>query len=282
MYKSQGRVYQTEIVLNAGMPEITEALADIQVDPSAWQLRAAEARADYEAWQGRPPTMASLAPDLDLWQVVQTLRELAPADAVITNGAGNFATWAHRFWRYAPLSARRLADGRAAAPDESGGAQTRSQLAPTSGAMGMGVPAAVAAAIAQPERCVICFAGDGDFLMTGQELATATRYGAGLVVLVFDNGMYGTIRMHQEREYPGRVLGSGLTNPDFVQFAQAFGAHGERVSRTAEFGPALARALAVARDERRPALLHLQVDPDAITPNLTLAQIRRNAEQAGR
>ena len=277
-----GRVYQTEMMINAGMPEITEALADIQVDPSAWQSRAAEARADYEAWQGRPPAMASLAPELDLWQVVQTLRELAPADAVITNGAGNFATWAHRFWRYAPLSARRLADGRAAAPDESGGAQTRSQLAPTSGAMGMGVPAAVAAAIAQPERCVICFAGDGDFLMTGQELATATRYGAGLVVLVFDNGMYGTIRMHQEREYPGRVLGSGLTNPDFVQFAQAFGAHGERVSRTAEFGPALARALAVARDERRPALLHLQVDPDAITPNLTLAQIRRNAEQAGR
>jgi len=277
-----GRVYQTEMMINAGMPEITEALAEIQVDPAAWQARAAEARTDYEAWQGRPPAMASLAPALDLWQVVQTLRELAPADAVITNGAGNFATWALRFWRYAPVSARRLPDGRAAAPDESGGAQTRSQLAPTSGAMGMGVPAAVAAAIAQPERCVICFAGDGDFLMTGQELATATRYGAGLVVLVFDNGMYGTIRMHQEREYPGRVLGSGLTNPDFVQFAQAFGAHGERVTRTAEFGPALARALAVARDERRPALLHLQIDPDAITPNLTLAQIRRNAEQAGR
>jgi len=148
--------------------------------------------------------------------------------------------------------------------------------------MGMGVPAAVAAAIAQPERCVICFAGDGDFLMTGQELATAAQYGAGLVVIVFDNGMYGTIRMHQEREFPGRVLGSALANPDFVQFVQAFGGHGERVTDTAGFGPALARALAVARDERRPALLHLRVDPQAITPNLTMDQIRQAAVAAGR
>ena len=146
--------------------------------------------------------------------------------------------------------------------------------------MGMGVPAAVAAAIAQPERCVVCFAGDGDFLMTGQELATAAQYGAGLVVIVFDNGMYGTIRMHQEREYPGREIGSNLSNPDFVQYAKAFGGHAEKVETTEAFAPALARALAVARDERRPALLHLKVDPQAITPNLTMDQIRQNALQS--
>jgi acetolactate synthase-1/2/3 large subunit len=275
-----GRVYQPRLMINAGMPEITAALAAVQVDAGAWRERLVQARADYEGWQQRPPAMASLSPALDLWQVVQTLRQQLPADAVITNGAGNFATWAHRFWRYAPVSARRLADGQLAASDAIGGAQTRSQLAPTSGAMGMGVPAAVAAAIAQPERCVVCFAGDGDFLMTGQELATAAQYQAGFVVLVFDNGMYGTIRMHQEREYPGRVIGSGLSNPDFVQFAKAFGAHAEKVDTTEAFGPALARALAVARDERRPALLHLKVDPQAITPNLTMEQIRQNAVQS--
>jgi acetolactate synthase-1/2/3 large subunit len=272
-----GRVYQPKLMINAGMPEIAAALAELQVDSSAWRERVGQARADYEQWQQRPPAMATLAPALDLWQVVQTLREQAPTDAIITNGAGNFATWAHRFWRYAPVAVRRLPDGTPAPADAPGGAQTRSQLAPTSGAMGMGVPAAVAAAIAQPERCVICFAGDGDFLMTGQELATAVRYQAGLVVIVFDNGMYGTIRMHQEREYPGRVLGSDLSNPDFVKFAQAFGCHGERIDTTEQFGPALTRALAVARDEHRPALLHLKIDPQAITPNLTLEQIRQNA-----
>jgi acetolactate synthase-1/2/3 large subunit len=275
-----GRVYQPRLMINAGMPEITSVLATLQVDASAWRERVTQARADYEGWQQRPPAMASLAPALDLWQVVQTLRQQLPVDAVITNGAGNFATWAHRFWRYAPVSARRLADGQLAAPDALGGAQTRSQLAPTSGAMGMGVPAAVAAAIAQPERCVVCFAGDGDFLMTGQELATAAQYGAGLVVIVFDNGMYGTIRMHQEREYPGREIGSNLSNPDFVQYAKAFGGHAEKVETTEAFAPALARALAVARDERRPALLHLKVDPQAITPNLTMDQIRQNALQS--
>lgn len=272
-----GRVYQAKLMINAGMPEITAALATVQVDSSAWRERVGQARADYEGWQQRPPAMTTLAPTLDLWQVVQTLREQAPSDAIITNGAGNFATWAHRFWRYAPLSARCLPDGSLATADAPGGAQTRSQLAPTSGAMGMGVPAAVAAAIAQPERCVICFAGDGDFLMTGQELATAARYGAGLVVLLFDNAMYGTIRMHQEREFPGRVLGSGLTNPDFAQYAQAFGGHGETITSTEQFGPALARALKVARDEKRVALLHLKMDPQAITPNLTLEQVRQTA-----
>ena len=262
-----GRVYQASLMINAGMPEFARAVRALRVDASAWHGTAAAGRAEYEAWQQRPPAMAKLAPALDLWEVVQALRARVPADTIITNGAGNFATWAHRFWRYAPIAAR------------AGGGQTRSQLAPTSGAMGMGVPAAVAAKIAQPERTVVCFAGDGDFLMTAQELATAAQYGAGVVVLLFDNGMYGTVRMHQEREYPERVLGSELANPDFVRYCEAFGGFGERVVETAQFGPALERALAFAASRQRPALIHLAVDPQAITPNLTLDQIRAAARR---
>lgn len=256
-----GRVYQASLMINAGMPEFASALRGIRVDPARWQGSVAAARADYDAWQQRPPMIDTLAPALDPWQVVRTLGERLPADAVITNGAGNFATWAHRFWRYAPIRPR-------------GSGQTRSQLAPTSGAMGMGLPAAVAAKIVQPERDVVCFAGDGDFMMTSQELATAAQYGAGIVVLVFDNGMYGTIRMHQEREYPERMIGNQLTNPDFVRYCEAFGGFGVRVDRTKDFGAALDAALDFARAASKPALIHLRIDPEAITPNLTLGQIR--------
>ena len=256
-----GRVYQASLMINSGMPEFAAALRDLRVDGARWRGSAAAARADYEAWQQSPPMIGTLAPALDPWQVVQTLRARVAPDAIVTNGAGNFATWAHRFWRYGPVAAR-------------GDGQTRSQLAPTSGAMGMGIPAAVAAKIAQPERDVICFAGDGDFMMTAQELATAVQYGAGIVVLVFDNGMYGTIRMHQEREYPARLIGNQLTNPDFARFCEAFGGFGARVERTEEFAPALESALAFAHRESRPALIHLRIDPEAITPNQTLSQIR--------
>jgi acetolactate synthase-1/2/3 large subunit len=259
-----GRVYQAAVMINSGMPEMAAALAQIKLDAAAWREQVVQARAEYEAWQQRPPAMQKLSPALDLWEVVQTLRQKLPVDAVITNGAGNFATWAHRFWRYAPLSAHPQG-------------QTRSQLAPTSGAMGAGVPAAIAAKIAQPERTVVCFAGDGDFLMTGQEFATAAQYGAGVVVVLFDNGMYGTIRMHQEREYPARVLGSELSNPDFVKFCEAFGGLGVRVETTAQFAPALDLALEFSRRENRPALIHMKVDPEAITPNLTLTQVRDGA-----
>jgi acetolactate synthase-1/2/3 large subunit len=183
---------------------------------------------------------------------VQTLRRLLPPDAIVTNGAGNFATWANRFWPYAGL---------------------RTLLSTTAGSMGYGVPAAVAAAIAEPQRTVVCFAGDGDFLMTGQELATAAQYEAGPVVVVFDNGMYGTIRMLQEREYPGRVFGTALANPDFVKLGEAYGGFGARVRTTAEFEPAMRAALAHARAKRRPAIVALEVDPLAITPNATLAAI---------
>jgi acetolactate synthase-1/2/3 large subunit len=187
--------------------------------------------------------------------VVRAVHALAP-DAVICNGAGNFSGWVHRFHRYPVLHAH-----------------GRSQLAPTSGAMGYGVPAAVAASLLQPGRPVIAFAGDGDFLMNGQELATATAHGARPIVVVIDNGVYGTIRMHQEREFPRRVSGTALANPDFAALARAYGWVGERIEQTAAFAPALAAALA----RREPTLLHLPVDPELSTSRQTLSQIRAGA-----
>ena len=165
--------------------------------------------------------------------VMATLRERLPADAILTNGAGNFTVWAHRFYEFR---------------------QYRTQLAPTSGAMGYGVPAAIAAKILDPERIVVCMAGDGDFLMTGQELATAVQEDAAVVILVVNNGMYGTIRMHQERHYPGRVSGTDLVNPDFAALARAFGAHGAVVEQTADFAAALERGagLRPPRRDRAP------------------------------
>jgi len=254
-----GTVYQADLMIASGMPEIAAALRDMKVESSAWAACVGEARAQYEAWQRQPPIYAASADQpakvatLNLWEVVQTLKRTMPADTIITNGAGNFATWAHRFWPYAGL---------------------RTQLSTTSGAMGYGVPAAVAAAITAPERTVVCFAGDGDFLMNGQELATAAQYDGAPIVIVFNNGMYGTIRMHQEREYPARVLGTTLANPDFAKYGEAFGGFGAHVGRTEEFGPALKAALAFTRDKRRPAVIELKVDPQAITPSTTLDALR--------
>ena len=257
-----GRVYQTRWMMNASMPFMMEALlAQGEGHPCDESLRATrqacieQARAQYEQWQQQPPASKNAAASgtLDPWELVQTLRELAPADTILTNGAGNFATWAHRFWRYGPM---------------------RTQLAPTSGAMGYGIPAAVAAAICEPERCVVCFAGDGDFLMTAQEFATAIQYRAGFVVIVFNNSMYGTIRMHQERDYPARVYGTGLTNPDFALYARAFGGWGCVVEEQVQIRPALTDALAFAKTERKPAVVELRLSQQTITPNLTLDQIR--------
>ena len=207
--------------------------------------------------------MVSRGAPLDLWQVVQELMKQAPRDTIITNGAGNYATWAHRFYRY-------------------GGKRT--QLAPTNGAMGYAVPAGVAAKIIDPQRTVVTFAGDGEFMMTGQELATAVQYGAGVIILVFNNGMFGTIRMHQERDYPGRVSGTNLHNPDFAALARAYGGHGEVVEKTEEFAPALQRALAHANEHKLPAVIELRYDGNLITPNATLETIRKTAEatKAGR
>jgi acetolactate synthase-1/2/3 large subunit len=172
-----------------------------------------------------------------------------PRDTIVANGGGNFAGWVHRFWRYREFG---------------------TQLGPTSGSMGYGVPAGVAAALAHPERTVLSFSGDGCFLMNGQEIATAIQYGAAPIFFVVNNGMYGTIRMHQEREYPGRVSGTALTNPDFAALARAYGLHGECCERTAEFAPAFERA----RKAGRAALIELRLDPEAISTRTTLSKIR--------
>ena len=244
-----GRVYEPELAIVSGLEAFATALANLEpLDSTVWHGESARAYADY---------VDSLRPtpqpgELDMGDVMAHLRERLPTDTIVTNGAGNFSVWAHRFWEFRGF---------------------RSQLAPTSGAMGYGVPAAVAAKLVEPERVVVAFAGDGDFLMASQELATAVQYGTPIVVLVIDNGMYGTIRMHQERHYPGRVSGTELRNPDFAALAQAYSAFGERVERTADFPDALERALTAGR----PALLHLVVDPEAITPRQTLSEIREQA-----
>jgi acetolactate synthase-1/2/3 large subunit len=177
------------------------------------------------------------------------MRRVLPADTIICNGAGNFSGWWHRYWRYAALPC---------------------QLAPTNGSMGYGTPAAVAAALRFPDRQVVAVAGDGDFLMNGQELATAMRYGANMLILVIDNGSYGTIRMHQEREYPERVVATDLHNPDFAALARAYGAWAETVERTEDFAAALARAQA----ERGVKLLHLKTDVEVISNATTIAKLR--------
>jgi len=229
------------------------------LDASAWQASVADARAELKAWQQQPAIFQDGKAPLDLWQVVQQIDQLAPHDVIITNGAGNYATWAHRFHSYGGM---------------------RTQLAPTSGAMGYSVPAGVAAKIIDPQRTVITFAGDGEYMMNGQELATAVQYKAGVVIIVFNNGMFGTIRMHQERDYPGRVSGTELHNPDFAALAAAYGAHGEVVTETAQFGPALERALAHANGKQLPALIELRYDGNLITPGATLETIRKNAQAA--
>lgn len=203
-----------------------------------------EAHADYLAWSDPAPRDGVT---LDLGQCVAAMRGALPADTIICNGAGNYSGWWHRYWRYEPGS----------------------QLAPTCGAMGYGVPAATAAALRHPERVVVALAGDGCFLMNGQELATAVQHGASMLVIVVDNGGYGTIRMHQEREYPGRVAATRLANPDFAALARAYGCWSETVTRTENFAPALTRAMA----ETGVRLLHLKTDIEVITPATTLSRI---------
>jgi acetolactate synthase-1/2/3 large subunit len=255
-----GSVYQAELMIAGGAPETAKMLAAMEpVDSSAWRHTVEEAKAELRAWQAEPPVFAGGGAPLNLWQLVQDLQAALPRDTIITNGAGNYATWAHRFWRYGAM---------------------RTQLAPTSGAMGYGVPAGVAAKIVDPERTVVTFAGDGEFMMTGQELATAVQYRAGLILIVFNNNMFGTIRMHQEREYPGRVSGTELHNPDFAALAQAYGGRGEVVEKTADFAPALARAVAFANEQKLPAVIELRYDGNLITPGATLETIRKNAEAA--
>jgi len=241
-----GRVYQPAIAINAAPGAFLAALsAEPLPGAGARSPGVTNARADYEAWQAP----RAVPGDVDLWQITQWLGKRLPDDAIVTNGAGNYATWMHRLFRYRGF---------------------RTQLAPYSGAMGYGVPAAIAAKAVHPERVVLSWNGDGCFLMNGQELATAVQYNLGVIFVVIDNGMYGTIRMHQERTYPERVSGTDLRNPDFAALARAYGAIGETVVHTAEFAPAFERALAAGG----PALIHVRIDPQALTMGATLDQLR--------
>ncbi|MEO1223217.1 MAG: thiamine pyrophosphate-binding protein [Pseudomonadota bacterium] len=240
------RVYQADLAIMSGMPQAAAAVRRMApVDGSAWAAWLSAARADQAAFF--EPTR--VPGSVNLGTVVRHVSDTVPDDAVITTGAGNYAAFVGRFYQY-----RRY----------------RTLLGPTSGAMGYGVPAAVAAKIARPERSVISFNGDGCFLMNGQELATAVQYDAPVVFIVAKNGTYGTIRMHQERDYPDRVLGTDLRNPDFAALAVAYGAWSARVSKTEDFPAAFDAALA----EGRPALIELIVDPEAISPSATLSAIR--------
>jgi acetolactate synthase-1/2/3 large subunit len=249
-----GRVYRPRLAINAAPTAFTAALEGVQPPGELpWAGAADAAHASYLAWSD--PTRISTPGALQMGPVMAHLRDVLPADAILCNGAGNFATWVHRFWPF-----RRYA----------------SQLAPTSGSMGYGVPAGIGAKRLHPDREVVILSGDGDFLMNGQEFATAVQYDLPVIVILLDNGMYGTIRMHQERAYPGRVSATALRNPDFAAYARAFGGHGERVERTEDFAPALERA----RASGRPAILHCLIDPEAITPTMTLSAIRAKAQAA--
>jgi acetolactate synthase-1/2/3 large subunit len=243
-----GRVYQGELLINSGMPEFAAAVRRLPPLKPAWDEWTRAARADLEAWQQPVKVPGRLNPS----EIMHWLRRRLPPETIVTNGAGNYAIWLHRFYAYPGF---------------------RTQLGPTSGAMGYGVPAGVAAKLVHPERPVVSFSGDGCFLMNGQELATAAQYGAKVLFVVVNNGMYGTIRMHQERAYPGRVSGTQLANPDFAALARAYGLHGETVEDTAQFEAAFERAWSA----KSAALIELRVDPDAITPRTTLSAIRAEA-----
>jgi acetolactate synthase-1/2/3 large subunit len=249
-----GRVYRAAVAINASPIAFAAELSGLAT-PSAtpWAAGTAAMHQSYLNWSDPVPIKTPGA--LQMGGVMAHLESKLPADAIMTNGAGNFATWLHRFHRFT---------------------QFGTQLAPTSGSMGYGLPAAVGAKRVAPDKLVVCFAGDGCFMMHGQEFATAVQYNLPLVVVIIDNGMYGTIRMHQEKHYPGRISATQLKNPDFSAYARAFGGHGERVEKTEEFGPAFDRAVASGL----PAIIHCLIDPEAITPTTTISKLRAAAQKA--
>ena len=248
-----GRVYRPALPINSGNAQFVDALEKIRFEKPSWKERTATARKEFLEWTEPRP----MPGEVQYGEIIRWLSDRLPEDTIVAGGAGNFAGWLHRHFRYKGF---------------------RTQLGSTNGSMGYGYPAAVAAKLAEPRRTVFALSGDGDFLMTGQEIATAAQYGANFVAVVVNNGLYGTIRMHQEREYPGRVYGTELRNPDFAAYARAFGGHGETVERTAEFAPAFERAAASGK----PALIELRIDPDAITPATTLSAIREKSLKSKR
>jgi acetolactate synthase-1/2/3 large subunit len=245
-----GRVYQPALAINASPTAFCSALEGLQpLATVPWQGESDTAHADYLAWSEKATPQPG---GVNLGEIMVWLRDNLGEDAVITNGAGNFAGWIHRFYR-----CRRF----------------NGLVGPTSGSMGYGMPAALAMQMLHPGRAVVCVAGDGDFLMTGQDFATAVQYELPIIVLVYDNSLYGTIRMHQEREYPGRVIATKLKNPDFAAYATAFGGFGVKVDKTADF-PA---AFSAARKSGKPAIIQLVADPEALTTGMTLTAIREKS-----
>lgn len=241
-----GRVYRPTLAINASSAAFAEAFAGLAPSDTPWAEETARLHQAYLDWSTPPKTGPGA---VQMGPIMAYLESVLPEDAIFTNGAGNYATWVHRFHRF-----RRFA----------------TQGAPTSGSMGYGTPAAVAAKALFPERPVLAFAGDGCFMMNGQEFATAVQENLPIIVVVVNNGIYGTIRMHQEREYPGRVSGTSINNPDFAALARAYGGHGETVEKTEEFAGAFERAQASGK----PALIEIKLDPEAITPAKTLTDIR--------
>jgi acetolactate synthase-1/2/3 large subunit len=243
------RVFEPALAIRSDLTLFAAAAAGL--DPPAerpWRERTRFARSEYVANLEHRPSHG----DPDLGEVFAFLRRRLPPDAVVACGAGNFTVWVHRFYEFSEFP---------------------TQLAPRAGAMGYGLPAALAAKALDPKRLVVCVAGDGDLMMSAAELATAVQYGLPVIVVVVDNGMYGTIRMHQERLYPGRISGTELVNPDFAALAASFGWHGENIERTEDVEPAFERAVA----SRRPAVLALRVDPEVIHPRFTISELRASA-----
>ncbi len=245
-----GRVYQPALAINATMFAFSAALRAHRIEDASqrWENWRAACRAGYEAYTSE----VTVPGPVNLWEIYNWLDKNLPEDAIITNGAGNYSGWAHRFYHFKSYPA---------------------QLAPTSGAMGYGVPAAVGASALYPDRTVIGLAGDGCFLMTGQELATAVQHDLPVILIVMNNSCYGTIRMHQERDYPTRISGTTLKNPDFAAYARAFGALGYTVEKTEDFYPAIEDALKA----KKPALIEIRYDTDVIAPGKSLAAIRETA-----
>jgi acetolactate synthase-1/2/3 large subunit len=243
-----GLVYEPELPIVSTLPEFARALREVEPIEPRWREWTAAAREDYETNLRHEP----MEGPVDLGEIMAFLRERLPADAIQTCGAGNFTVWAHRFAEFT---------------------QYGTQVCPRSGSMGYGVAAAVAAKLVHPGRISLCFTGDGDFVMSSPEFATAVQYDLPIVVLLVNNGMYATIRMHQERVFPGRVIGTDLENPDFPALAEAYGGHGERVERTEDFEAAFERALASGK----PSLLELPVDPERISPRVKLSDLQAAA-----
>lgn len=246
-----GHIYQPDLAINASSGVFVESMLADEVatqQRTDWQSQLTQARQEFESWN----SSIEVEGQVQMSDIIKTIEQDTADNAIICNGAGNSTAWLHRFYRFR---------------------EYRTQLAPTSGTMGYGLPAAIAAKLLHPERTVVAFAGDGCFMMNLQELATAMQYGANIIAIVINNGIYGSIRLHQEREYPGRVIGTDMVNPDFCKLAEAFGAQAERVTTTEEFSPAFERAQAA----NCLALIEVQIDPDLLTPTMTIDSLRSNS-----